>query len=197
VRPDRVDRLSLGPDGQRLLLLNYVPICPPSRPRCEQYGFTGATVGWSGGHPTPRPSALRSVDWLSPRTLIGVSAYDRGSLLTLPLSGCCGRFFLRQSEWHFNSIAVSPDGKTVAAAAVRRIGSESAILLIVRKKRNFDVLVKSTSAVYDHPAWSPDGRWLVFSNFGQGSLFVAPAVRAAHITKLPVVGSEPTWGASR
>ncbi len=199
-----VEAVSLRPDGQRILLLTPVRLCPGPL-GCPFIGTTGTLVDWSGADAHRRPGFFAGADWLSPGRFIAISAHEPSSLLTVPAVGCCGRVFLEAARLRFGEIAVSPDGETFAVSTYATAGSSVDIYLIDRRTkamRRFSPPARSShNDLYYSPAWSPDGKWLVFVRQNarrplQRMLMIARAVPGSQMVSLGVLGVQPAWGSS-
>lgn len=185
-----------------MLILKRVELCDLPRERCKKSGYTSRIVNWDGGVLRRRSTFLQSADWLTPTRLIGPDAVDPSKLLTLPTTGCCGRLFLRDQTRWLRDPAVSPDGRTIAVSAQQTTEPGTGIALIALEDRSLRTLRTGLAAgAYEDssPAWSPDGKWLVFMRRPPngdlpGTLFVVSADSWERPRSLGVRGYTPTWG---
>lgn len=196
------DAVVVRPDGARVLLLKSVPACPYPREECKTTGYDAATIEWTSGAPRERPAFVAGATWLTRTRLLAISGRDSSTLLTLPTSGCCGRVFLRDRRFLFYELAVSADGRTVAASASLTSGAGMVIVLITVADHAIQALTpiprRPPFTEYVSPAWSPDSRWLVFVRRDDkgidDALVMARAQPRARVIDLHTTGVEPAWG---
>jgi dipeptidyl aminopeptidase/acylaminoacyl peptidase len=161
-----VTELAWSPDGRRLAFTAEVdpprflvgPV-PPIRTRRRARAKTAAAET-----PAPRARRIARTDW----RWDGEGHRDRWShLFVIDRPGAKPRQVTR-GDWGVSDIAWHPDGKTVAFAADR--GPEPDLILRTTiwavdvdggsGKRGEPREVMAPGGWANHPAWSPDGRWL-------------------------------------
>jgi Tol biopolymer transport system component/DNA-binding winged helix-turn-helix (wHTH) protein len=84
----------------------------------------------------------------------------------------------------------SPDGASLAFASDRTGRFEIYVRALDATAAEVPVTRDGQQNV--HPAWSPDGRWIVYASFGRGGLWIVPALGGAP-RRISPIGARPAW----
>ena len=151
----------------------------------------------------PPPASRRSTVWLGAAgiLLLGMLVGAAGVWRGMPFPATADRGgrdagFHRFTRLTFqsgleSSPALSPDGEHVAFAAIDG-GDRDIFLLRVGGERTIN-LTDDSPADDDHPAFSPDGRFLAFRSEREGGGLFVMGATGESVRRLTTFGENPSW----
>jgi hypothetical protein len=179
-------------DGRRVLLLRRTIRCPGPPSAACTVGYLARSVAWARPSDVVEASSfLSGADWLGDDALVATSAEAPFTLSILRGSNFgLTSVVLRRPYPGLADPVVSPGRSRVALTVLRPDGSSA--LAIVSLKR--PELRSLTAGPADrNPAWSPDGRFIVFVRADYLALL---DVRTRQVRLLGIRGTAPTWASA-
>jgi tricorn protease-like protein len=199
---EQVGFTSVSADRRRLVLGNRREECigGPNTGVCRGRGTL--IVSTIRGHELRRIPGVWYADWAGAGRLVASRSGDQ-LLLISGRKYRRERVLIERQAWIISSAAVSPDGQFVAAAVIGQHRDFIAVFSVSSRK-----LVRrlTSGALADSmPAWSPDGKQIVFSRSTQPCPGPYPCAELQVVRtdgrggprSLGVQGIEPTWGMRR
>jgi Tol biopolymer transport system component len=191
---ERVTAAALRDDGRRVAYVHQAADCPrrgSGSLRPCSLRSTLFTVDVATARRRRLRFGISAADWWKGRLVAVAESGDIACLLTP--TGSCRRVLVRSRGRALKSLAVSPGGRWLAVAGRTRDARrfESLLLFSTATGR---LARRLTRGCRDrNPAWSPDGRYLVFARADR--LYKLRLARGSRPQALGLRGSRPTLGA--
>jgi hypothetical protein len=193
----KVGFTSLSPNRRRLVLINRLWKCigGPNTGVCRGHGTL--IISTIRGHALRRIPGVWHADWAGGR-LVASRFSDQVLLISGPTFRK-ERVLIERQPWSLSDPVVSPDGRLVASA----VATQNRGFIAIFSMSSHEVVRRLTFGVADwQPAWSPDGKKIVFSRSTQPcpgpdpctDLYVVRTDGRGQPRSLGVRGIEPTWG---